>query len=96
MGTVIFLWDMFSFTAEDFLHDQETLCDYFLSSDVDIGDCMIPRGLPNGSLVPETLDVRGLAISVADAAAAAFQDMCDRMCRFPTKLILEAIDIIAR
>jgi hypothetical protein len=54
---------------------------------------MIPRGLPDGSLVPETLDLHAMPISIDDAQ---FRSMYTQMCKFPTKLIPEAMDLIAK
>jgi hypothetical protein len=54
---------------------------------------MIPSGLPDGSLVPETLDLHVMPISIDDAQ---FRSMYTQMCKFPTKHIPEAMDLIAK
>jgi hypothetical protein len=51
---------------------------------------MIPSGLPDGSLVPETLDLHA---AIDDAQ---FRSVYTQMCKLPTKLILEAMDLISK
>jgi hypothetical protein len=56
---------------------------------------MIPSGVPDGSfqVVPETLDLHGMPIITANEA---FRHMYGQLCRFPTKLIPEAMDLISK
>ena len=84
---------LYDLQPEDFLHDWKTLHDYFGYPLSDIMQRMIPSGLPDGSLVPETLDLHAMPISIDDAQ---FRSMYTQMCKFPTKLIPEAMDLIAK
>jgi len=53
---------------------------------------MIESGLNDGVQVPATLDLYGKPISTADQA---FAQMYTQLCRFSTKLIPDAMDVVA-
>jgi hypothetical protein len=70
---------LYGLPPEDFLHDWKTLRDYFGCPLSDIMQrVMIPSGLPDGSLVPETLDLHAVPISIDDAQ---FRSMYTQMCK---------------
>jgi hypothetical protein len=58
---------LYDLQPEDFLHDGKPLHDYFGYPLSEIMQRMIPSGLPDGSLVPETLDLHAMPISIDDA-----------------------------
>jgi hypothetical protein len=84
---------LYDLQPDDFLYDWRTLNDYLDYPLSDIMQRMIPSGLPDGSLVPENLDLHAMPISIDDAQ---FRSMYTQLCKFPTKLIPEAMDLIAK
>jgi hypothetical protein len=76
---------LYDLRPEDFLHDGKTLDDYFGYPLSDIMQRMIPSGLPDGRMAPETMDLHAMPISTEDAQ---FRSMYTQMCRFSTKLVV--------
>ena len=83
---------LYDFQPEDFLHDRTTLQDLFGYSEADVGNATVDEGPPDHAQVPAPMDIYGRLINVADPEFARTYAL---MCRYPTRLIPDAMEIVA-